>query len=52
MNSANPQEIQHSPDSQLNAAQVRWLNEQVIPCPLYLKSATEFDDTYLNSCSE
>ncbi|MCF3098888.1 site-specific integrase [Aeromonas australiensis] len=52
MNSANPQDIQHSPDSQLNAAQVRWLNDQVIPCPLYLKSATEFDDTYLDTSTD
>lgn len=52
MNAFNTQEVQNSPDCHLNAEQARWLNEQVIPCPLYLKSATEFDDTHLDTSGE
>ncbi|MNF52720.1 Phage integrase family protein [compost metagenome] len=52
MNAINTQEAQNSPDGHLNAEQARWLHEQVIPCPLYLKSATEFDDTYLDTSKE
>jgi integrase len=52
MNAVNTQEAQNSPDCHLNAEQARWLHEQVIPCPLYLKSATEFDDSYLDTSKE
>ncbi len=52
MNTINTQEAQNSPSSNLNAEQAKWLHEQIIPCPLYLKSATEFDDTYLDTSKE
>ena len=52
MNTINTQEAQNSPSSNINAEQAKWLHEQVIPCPLYLKSAAEFDDTYLDTSKE
>lgn len=52
MNAVNTQEAQNSPDCHLNAEQARWLHEQIIPCPLYLKSATEFDDTHLDTSDD
>ncbi|MGS3142583.1 tyrosine-type recombinase/integrase [Aeromonas sanarellii] len=52
MNAVNTQETHDSPDCHLNAEQARWLHEKVIPCPLYLKSASEFDDTYLDTSNE
>ncbi|WP_319784192.1 site-specific integrase [Oceanisphaera sp. IT1-181] len=52
MNSSNKPELNTATHELLNPSQISWLEKQKLPKRLYLVSATEFDDKWINIDSD